>query len=79
MAELNKKQYKPVFITNSKLHTCFLPSFSADALERALEGGSYEELCNILAKIKDLGFEKKCARLVFRAKLKTERIEKFQV
>ncbi|KAL5263093.1 hypothetical protein ACHWQZ_G008487 [Mnemiopsis leidyi] len=50
----------------------------ADALERALEGGSYEELCNILAKIKDLGFEKKCARLVFRAKLKTERIEKFQ-
>lgn len=50
----------------------------ADALERALEGGSYEELCNILAKIRDLGFEKKCARLVFRAKLKTERIEKFQ-
>ena len=55
------------------------PTPSSDSLEDALESGSYEELSNTLLKIRDLGFEKKCARLVYRAKLKTERIEKFQV
>ena len=52
---------------------------SSDTLERTLEGGSYEELDNILIKIRILGFEQKCARLVFRAKLKQNRINKFQV